>query len=230
MAPLASDRGKDARLFDSNLALMRFLQQWCVTYFKATSLRDLGLRIRPSHRPEESCPTASLATDVVVLHTNGIHAVSVEFCKCLGLAHRTQLLRIAWWPATPFDPKTCATFELLRQFHLLNLQGKLPAYDFCRALELQTDNTGLQYVPVSGVSPYNISQCSHARLQDRSELFMVMVREWRHVTLAKRAGRGHDSTGIAGTNLGGLAVRCRACPHPGVNLPDGWQDAKPEDA
>lgn len=142
--------------------LTEFSQQWHSTYFKPTSLHDLGLRICPSHRREESCTTASPAADVVVLHTNGIHVVTVQFCKCWGLAHRSQLLRIAWWPATPFDPKTCATFELLRQFHLLNLQGKLPAYDFCRALELQTDNTGLQYVPVSCVLSFCTPHCADA--------------------------------------------------------------------
>lgn len=58
---------------------------------------------------------------------------------------------------------------------------------------------------------------------------MLMVCEWRHVTMAKRAGRGHDAAGIAETRQGGLAAECRACPRPGVNLPDGWEDAKPED-
>lgn len=89
----------------------------------------------------------------MVLHTNGLHYVAVEFCKCWGLQRRTQLLRLGWWPATPFDPQTCATFAVLRHFHLLNLQGKLPAYDFYRALELRTDNTGLQPLPVRSILP-----------------------------------------------------------------------------
>lgn len=46
--------------------------------------------------------------------------------------------------------------------------------------------------------------------------------------MGKRAGRGHDPTGLAGTQRGGLAVPCRACPLPGVNLPDGWEDAPAE--
>ena len=37
--------------------------------------------------------------------------------------------------------------------------------------------------------------------------------------MLKRAGRGHDPTGIAGTQPGELAVDCPACPHPGVNAP-----------
>jgi hypothetical protein len=43
----------------------------------------------------------------------------------------------------------------------------------------------------------------------------------------KRAGRGHDPSGIEGTRRGGLMVECPACPHPDRNLPNGWQNAGP---
>lgn len=46
--------------------------------------------------------------------------------------------------------------------------------------------------------------------------------------MLKRAGRGHDPSGVLGTKPGELAVVCRACPIPGINLPDGWEDAPPE--
>jgi hypothetical protein len=39
--------------------------------------------------------------------------------------------------------------------------------------------------------------------------FLQMVREWRHLKMLQRAGRGHD-------------------PQPGKNLPDGWKST-PED-
>jgi hypothetical protein len=42
----------------------------------------------------------------------------------------------------------------------------------------------------------------------------------------KRAGRGQDPLGIERTAQGELAVECPACPHPGRNLPDNWQEAK----
>jgi len=41
--------------------------------------------------------------------------------------------------------------EVLRHFHLLNLQGKLPVYSFYRALEFQTDSTGLATPPVNSL-------------------------------------------------------------------------------
>ncbi|KAF8223547.1 hypothetical protein L208DRAFT_1316269 [Tricholoma matsutake] len=54
---------------------------------------------------------------------------------------------------------------------------------------------------------------------------MLTVQEWRHIKSVKRAGWGHNPAGIAGTRPGELAVPCRACPHPGVNLPKGWERA-----
>lgn len=59
---------------------------------------------------------------------------------------------------------------------------------------------------------------------------MIMVREFRHVKMAKRAGRAFDPEGIAGTKPGVLAIPCRACPQPKWNLPPGWEAARPEKA
>lgn len=56
----------------------------------------------------------------------------------------------------------------------------------------------------------------------------LAVREWRHLKLLQRAGRGHDPAGIEGTEEGSLAVECPACPQPGRNLPDGWEKAPPD--
>ena len=64
--------------------------------------------------------------------------------------------------------------------------------------------------------------------KDRLAQWMVMVHEWRHIKMAKRAGRGHDPTGIEGTSQGGLSIPCRVCPLPNVNLLERWEDAPPE--
>lgn len=55
-----------------------------------------------------------------------------------------------------------------------------------------------------------------------------MIREWRHLKMLKRAGRGHDPAGIDATQEGECAVLCPACPHPGKNLPPDWRDAPDE--
>ena len=43
--------------------------------------------------------------------------------------------------------------------------------------------------------------------------------------MLKRAGRAFDSHGAEGTLPGELAVECPACPRPGVNIPDGWENS-----
>ena len=43
--------------------------------------------------------------------------------------------------------------------------------------------------------------------------------------MLKRSGRGHDPEGVSNTLFGECAVECPACPHPGKNLPEGWEDA-----
>ncbi|KAG6835012.1 hypothetical protein H0H93_005636, partial [Arthromyces matolae] len=146
--------------------------------------------------------------DFLVIHTNGFHSMPVSFCGC-GSTYEPyqQILDMAWFPATPLEPQTCATFDVLRQFHAMNLQGKLSGYDFYKSLVLLNDATGLKKVP------------------DRLASFMLMARQWRHLKMSKRSGRGHDDKGIEATTRGGFAVECRACPIPSVNLPDGWESA-----
>ena len=42
----------------------------------------------------------------------------------------------------------------------------------------------------------------------------------------KWASHGHDPAGVANTPAGSIAVECPACPHPGQNLPKGWELVK----
>ncbi|KAJ7263265.1 hypothetical protein B0H12DRAFT_1231081 [Mycena haematopus] len=151
----------------------------------------------------------------VVLDNNGIHEVSVDLCRCIGAPSVIdQLLNVGWFPATVKEPETCATLSVLRRFHTLNLQGRVPAYDFYSALEVLSERAGMRDLP------------------DRREQFRIGA-----------SSRGHDGTGVPraadslelvygidATQRGGLAIPCRACPHPGINLPEGWEDAPPEKA
>ncbi|KAJ7851559.1 hypothetical protein B0H13DRAFT_2360051 [Mycena leptocephala] len=145
-----------------------------------------------------------------VVHENGIHNVNVDFCGCdsaLRADHYIQLLRAGWYPATDDKPQTAATFGVLDRFHLHTLQAKTTAYDFYAVLEKLTDNTG--------VKPPN-----------RYQIFLRMARQYRHLLMLKRAGRGHDPSGVLGTGAGELAIECPVCPNPKVNLPEGWENAR----
>ena len=123
---------------------------WNGLFFHRSTLKELGLRIQLGHAPSQYCPMQEAASkDFVVIHTNGIHLVNVGYGRCHSLSHHTQLLWVAWWPATPLNPQTCTTMEVLCHFEILNLQSKLTGFSFYQALEYQMSNTGLNKPPVS---------------------------------------------------------------------------------
>ncbi|KAJ7181651.1 hypothetical protein C8R43DRAFT_869903 [Mycena crocata] len=204
---------------------LHLIQKWEGGYFQPCPLMkiDPGLRFQIGHPPGEDCDFREGPNKFVVLDNNAIHEVLVDFCGCVGAeSPNDQLLNIGWFPATVKSPETCATLSVLRRFHTLNLQGRVPAYDFYNALEVLSDRAGMRNVP------------------DRREQFTLMAREYRHLQMCKRAGRGHDGQGVTceredkrmetvygidATEPGGLAIPCRACPIPGVNLPVGWENA-----
>ncbi|KAJ7767601.1 hypothetical protein B0H14DRAFT_3096172 [Mycena olivaceomarginata] len=83
-------------------------------------------------------------------------------------------------------------------------------YDYYRSLERLTWNDGVQP-------------------PDRYQVFIRICREYRHLLLLKHGGRGHNPGRAKATKSGELAVRCPACPRPGLNLPDDWEMATNED-
>ncbi|KAL1684903.1 hypothetical protein GGG16DRAFT_67383, partial [Schizophyllum commune] len=185
------------------------------SYFRRTTLQSLGLRVQLMHPPGDRCLLpASTDKDFTVIHHNGIHHVSVDFCHCgrsRGVEHRQQLMRNGWWPASIANPQTCATIACLRQFHKINNLSKVAVYEYYRALQQLSDNTGINLV------------------SDKRRVFMHIIRQYRHILLLKRGGRGHVLDGVASTQEGQLALRCPACPHPGRNLPPDWQSVTVED-
>ncbi|KAF8170968.1 hypothetical protein BJ912DRAFT_860833 [Pholiota molesta] len=189
------------------------IQKWNGTYFEKISLKSLGLRKQLGHPPGERCLNAVHCSndDFVVLHSNGMHEIGLDFCGC-GAGNQlasVQLLRARLFPATLVNPKTAATIEVLDLFSILSYESKMSAFQFYHSLSRLTDNTGIN-------TP-----------KDRYPAFLRMVHEWRHLLLLKRAGRGHDPTGVATTKEGECAVLCPACPQPGKNMAENWKE-RPE--
>lgn len=202
-------------------------QRWNGDFYESTTLRDMGLQYQVGHI-DLHCTNPSPIVTVTVMDTNSIHLVAVNFCECSDkISRRIQLLREEWFPATVHQPQTCATGRLLRQFHILTLTGKLPAYDYYQALERLTDNTGVDAPKVCLTSSNTLFLILTHCNQPRYKELMRIVRQYRHLKLMKRAGRGNVVKGLITTGAGDLAVTCPACPIPGVNLPDGWEDAPP---
>ncbi|PPQ97248.1 hypothetical protein CVT26_000741, partial [Gymnopilus dilepis] len=183
------------------------IEQWTGSTFIKSSLKKLGLRIQLNHTGMACSKPEACHSKFVILHTNGIHQVNVDYCGCRPVPKIRQLLRRGLYPASQENPRTCATFSLLDHMHMLSLTSKCSTYDYYKALEKLTNNTGINL--------------PHSKYRPLSRMLL----QWRHLKMLKRAGRGHDRNGIAGTKDGELAVLCPSCPHPGINLPDKWQEA-----
>lgn len=128
------------------------------------------------------------------------------------------------------DPSTAATFRVLETFQLLNFTSKISGWEFYRAIARQSDNTGTCPPPVRNFCTFIFTQLTICFEKERYEIFMRIVRQWRHIRQLKRSGRGHDPTGSAGTSEGECAILCPACPQPGINLPNNWENATPDKA
>ncbi|KAJ7073559.1 hypothetical protein B0H15DRAFT_925638 [Mycena belliarum] len=178
-------------------------------------IEAMGLRIQLGHwhGRERRCavPRPADGDDFVIVDSTGVHEVGLDYCGCgQGGADTVQLVRARLFPATTTSPRTAASFAVLHQFQLLSFESKCSGYEFYNSLARLTDNT------------------RNKPNKDRYHEFLRMTREWRHVKMVKRAGRGNDPRGIAGTEPASCALLCPACPHPGKNLPPGWKDVPEE--
>ncbi|KAJ6457034.1 hypothetical protein C8R47DRAFT_996066 [Mycena vitilis] len=182
--------------------------------FDSVTLKTLGLRFylgRELHH-DRICPRPKRAPGkkFIVIDDYGLHDVELHYCGCgKGGSFSVQLLRIKWLPSTGKRPRTAATFNVLRRYHLLSLESKCSMSEFYNSLARHTNNTGEP--PAS-----------------RYQEFINMTRQWRNIQILKRAGRAHETDGIAKTKEGACALECPACPHPGKNLPPEWKDVPQE--
>ena len=75
-----------------------------------------------------------------LFHLNGCHGTKIRFCRCTTASDREQLMNARLFPATLESPESAFTFELLKFFHLLQLQSKASTYDFAETLRRFSDN------------------------------------------------------------------------------------------
>lgn len=61
--------------------------------------------------------------------------------------HWHQLMRTGWYPATTADPHSCATFECLDTFQLLNVVVNVNVHDYVSFLEQKIDVLGTEWIP-----------------------------------------------------------------------------------
>ena len=130
---------------------------WNGNFFQDISLSSLGLFICLGHSGCRCPITTNIYTKMTVIHTNGLHIIHVKFCSCpsphLPLPRRVQLLRARLFPATTDQPRTCATFNLLRLSHILMLQSNTSAFNIYHTLERLGDNAGIVDIKVLRTRP-----------------------------------------------------------------------------
>ncbi|KAK0436813.1 uncharacterized protein EV420DRAFT_1672100 [Desarmillaria tabescens] len=190
---------------EHNSTPLHKVEEWTGIYFKKTSLAELGLVMQLGHRLGTKCVLPAVIKSFVVIDVDGVHTVQMAFCNCTqSIPRHVQLLQSRLWPATTIYPQTAATFRVLHLFQVLSFMSKVSAYEFYHTLARLSDNTGLHPPP------------------DRYDTFLQIMREWCHLRTLKRFGRGHETGGIGGMSPGELVLRCPACPHPQVNLPNGF--------
>ncbi|KAJ7081651.1 hypothetical protein B0H15DRAFT_924210 [Mycena belliarum] len=191
---------------------LHVVKEWKGGFWAETTLQDLGLVYQLGHGGLP-CERPGVARNMVVIHTNGIHSVRLNECGCDASDHANNLetlLRHSWYPATTVDPATCATFQALDLYRLLNVVGNINVHDYVGTLERLTSASKVKRVP------------------DRYKAFGRMSRQYAFLLRAKRAGRANDPAGLAGTQNGECAVLCWTCPQDGMNLPEGWRHVAPE--
>lgn len=124
--------------------------EWSGTHFKRTSLSSIGAVICVGHRGEKCrnrLPGPGRKT--VIVHTNGIHHVCIEYCRCDDVPEAIQLARSQLFPATMERPETAFTFAVLNDFHMHSLTSKKSALDYVDALQKHTSAAFPQQTAVS---------------------------------------------------------------------------------
>ncbi|KAJ7234341.1 hypothetical protein C8J57DRAFT_1531743 [Mycena rebaudengoi] len=195
---------------------LHMIEEWDGTSWINMSLKRLGLVYQLGHGGLPCVyPDAKINT-MTVLDVPYVHQINFRYCKCARsdtADNLQQLLRNSWWPASVTSPATCAMFATLELYRLLNVIGNLNVHDFIKTLERSTNataSTGMDWLP-------------HRYTQTQR-----MTRQWAFSHRAKRRGRGHDPTGVAGTQQRELGVECWTCPHDGRNIPLNWRDVDPK--
>ncbi|KAJ6534401.1 hypothetical protein B0H19DRAFT_1080876 [Mycena capillaripes] len=186
-----------------------WIEHWTGQAFEHKKLKDMGLRIQLGHwegvnRGKCPVPRPAIDDDFVVVVVHGVHQVGLDYCGCGQGGHATvQLLRARLWAATTTNPKTAATFAMLRKYHLLSFESKCLALEFYQSLAREADNLRYKKDKVFFADDSTMATRPHAQ-----------------------GGRpGHDPEGIAKMAQGACALLCPTCPQPGKNLAPNWHDA-----
>jgi len=184
---------------------------------------------------------------VTVVDVSGIHHLPVVFCSCDTRDSEIDIayLRMGLFPASFDIIKTLFTFDVLQDFRASNLECKTSAYQYYQKLRRLT----CPAFPTAVLNRYReLRRVSrqyrnmklwkiHGRAHDEPEGPEGMVAAARRTDLAGQVDldgepmvfdeeftRAFTQQEPDAVPRGKLASFCPACPQPGVNLCDNWED------
>jgi len=191
---------------------------------------------RPNRSDEDGNPF------VTIVDVSGIHHLPVVFCACemAELHNDISYLRMGLFPTSFERIQTVFTLDVLKDFRLSKLECKTSAYQYYQKLRRLT----CPAFPKAVLNRYR-------ELRRLSREYRN-IKLWKMFGRAHDEPEGHGSlTAATGTESAGqqdidqgamaidedltptdsydgqrgkLASFCPACPQPGVNLPDDWED------
>ena len=184
---------------------------------------------------------------ITVVDVSGIHHLPVVFCSCDTTDSQIDIayLRMGLFPASFERIKTLFTFDVLQDFRASNLECKTSAYQYYQKLRRLT----CPAFPTAVLNRYReLRRVSrqyrnmklwkmHGRAHDEPEGPEGMVAAARRTDLAGQVDldgepmvfdeeftRAFTQQEPDAVPRGKLASFCPACPQPGVNLCDNWED------
>lgn len=143
------------------------LERWDGNFLSRCSLTDLSYELHLGHKgspcpvgPDIPPQTAENWVSLKIMHTNGIHILTVVYCGCYNIAHYEQLLRHNIFPARDKRPQTGYTFATLDQFLRFNVVCKISGLDYCQNMRYASNEVQPHKAPVSAKKASSVAGSS----------------------------------------------------------------------
>ncbi|KAJ7506704.1 hypothetical protein B0H11DRAFT_2219390 [Mycena galericulata] len=89
------------------------IEMWANTGLEGVTLKTAGLRIQLGHRLDDLCPQRIPDNDFVIIDTDGLHEVAIDYCGCEPHRSRGSQLRDArFYPSGDTLPRTAVAFTM----------------------------------------------------------------------------------------------------------------------
>ncbi|KAF8219327.1 hypothetical protein L208DRAFT_1341368, partial [Tricholoma matsutake] len=192
--------------------LFHHIGEWSGMLFWCTSLFSLGATLCLGHNSEKCWNhVPGPGHNSVVIHTNGVHHVHIEYCQCNPVSDTVQLTWCQLFPATMERPETVFTFAVLNDFHVHSLSSKKSAMDYIDALWEQTNPAFPQKTP------------------NHHKEFCYVEHIWHHLATQRWTDQAHEIDEIlTHHHPGSLTLQCPSCPEVDFNIDQKIMDEAQE--